>query len=292
MAQLSEERILGIWLPVTAVAAMALTLVALATKEVVSAGTTLALGGCSGAVWLAVVVELMLVYEALVERWFSKDRSVWATAWFVISLALTVWLTPDKDLKIATFAIAAGIFAVLFFLPYFVVRKFYKDRKPMLKPVVTPMAAEATKPLSKQEEEKRHYREAIDAIPAKTLNSIPELLRTDNGKFLFVLFRESDYLDEKFMPTKVGQSGGINQSLYSFVAHTITSALRIKMHKWPDFESWWRLNEPSKKLHDYKQATKDKPNEDQKHIAIIMRKATRLRPELETSAIRKMLLKY
>ncbi len=63
---------MGIWLPVTAVAAMAMTLVALATKEVVSAGATLALGGCSAAAWLAVVVEFMLVYEALVERWFGR----------------------------------------------------------------------------------------------------------------------------------------------------------------------------------------------------------------------------
>ncbi|MCC8038048.1 MAG: hypothetical protein LIP02_07955 [Bacteroidales bacterium] len=64
------------------------------------------------------------------------------------------------------------------------------------------------------------------------------------------------------------------------------------MRKWPAFEAWWDLNEPSKKLHDYQRSTEGKPNEDQKLIAKIMRKATRIRPDLESVAIRKMLVKY
>jgi len=96
MKKTSVERILGLWLPVTG--AVLVLFAGLAIAAFANSATTagFVFATMAGLAAVAVLLELLLAYESLVDRWFRRDRSIVAAVWFVVSLCLAVSLTPDK----------------------------------------------------------------------------------------------------------------------------------------------------------------------------------------------------
>lgn len=74
----------------------------------------------------------------------------------------------------------------------------------------------------------------------------------------------------------------INQTLYAYIANALCAALKIRKGKWVIFEKFWPLNNGAQLASNFKAAYKDNPSEHQRHIAKLLRKATRLRPRLDT----------
>ena len=113
---------------------------------------------------------------------------------------------------------------------------------------------------------------------------------------MLVLFREEGYLDHNFMPTvttveKNGKSG-INQTLYTYIANIVSEVLSIKMGKWAIFKEFWSLNNPAQLLKNLDYDTDKNSNEHQIRIGKMLRKATRLRPDIETEELRRIMNKH
>lgn len=296
MKKIPVEKILGIWLPVTAAALILFALLALFAfnKDVTVAGFIFAtLAGCAA---IAMMVEFLMVYETLVEMWFKRDRSIVAAVWFVVSLCLAVWFTPNKAVDWQTVVTIAVIFAVLFLIPYLLAKKFGKkiiqaltkrlglDNNKNEKHGQINAVLSQTSDLKRMDadEEIKKYDTIIAELSPDHVKSLPQPLQSRDALFLLVLLREEGFLDNKFQPLIMdGRTGKPNQSLYAYIAHAMSLSLVIT-DKWHVFEPFWSLKNGAQLLSAYNSKTHDNPTEHQRRIGKLFRKATRICPRLET----------
>ena len=301
MKRLSDN-FLTMLLPLTVVAATAFGLVAAVAFRMEATTAAFVFTALSIVGWIGLVIEFFLLYDIIIDKWLSKDRSVLTASWFVISLLLAFILTPDKHLDWSTVIVMVSLFAVLFLLPYIIGMAYGKRIKSWLfqwwsrivpdKRQVSDRQAEKqieaalstpTPPVSmKQEDEIRHYDTLVSQLQPELVKKLPEALQTNDALFLLVLFREDGYLDADFQPLMKKEDDEINQTLYAYIANAMCAALKIRKGKWVIFEKFWPLNNGAQLASNLKAASKDNPSDHQRHIAKLLRKATRLRPRLDT----------
>lgn len=107
-------------LPQTLTAAIALTMFAVIAFRMEANTEGFVFSFFSLFAWIALVSEFFLLYDSIIDKWLSKDRSVIAATWFLLSLLLSFMLTPDKHLDWSTAIVMLSLFAVIFLLPYMV----------------------------------------------------------------------------------------------------------------------------------------------------------------------------
>lgn len=301
MKRLSDN-FLTMLLPVTVASATAFSLVAAVAfrMEATTAGfvfSTLSIVG-----WIGLVAEFFLLYDIIIDKWLSKDRSVLTASWFVLSLLLAFVFTPDKRMDWSTCIIMASLFAVVFLLPCIIgmaygkhVKSWLQQRcdnlvpkkrqntdEPVEKQIEAVLSASTPPVIMKQEDEIRHYDSLISQVRPEQVRKLPEVLHTNDALFLLVLFREDGYLDADFQPLMKKEDDEINRTLYAYIASALCASLKIRKGKWVIFEKFWPLNNGAQLASNLKAASKDNPSEHQRHIAKLLRKATRLRPKLDT----------
>ncbi len=301
MKRLSDN-FLTMLLPLTVVAATAFGLVAAVAFRMEATTAAFVFTALSIVGWIGLVVEFFLLYDIIIDKWLSKDRSVLTASWFVVSLLLAFILTPDKHLDWSTFIVMASLFAVLFLLPCIIGmaygerikswlhqrwnRLVFGKRQAVDKQVekqIEAVLSTPTPPVAmKQEDEIRHYDNLISQVQPEQIKKLPEALQTNDALFLLVLFREDGYLGADFQPLMKKEDDEINQTLYAYIANALCAALKIRKGKWVIFEKFWPLNNGAQLASNLKAASKDNPSEHQRHIAKLLRKATRLRPRLDT----------
>ena len=301
MKRLSDN-FLTMLLPLTVVAATAFGLVAAVAFRMEATTAAFVFTALSIVGWIGLVIEFFLLYDIIIDKWLSKDRSVLTASWFVISLLLAFILTPDKHLDWSTVIVMVSLFAVLFLLPYIIGMAYGKRIKSWLfqwwsrivpdKRQVSDRQAEKqieaalstpTPPVSmKQEDEIRHYDTLVSQLQPELVKKLPEALQTNDALFLLVMFREDGYLDADFQPLMKKEDDEINRTLYAYIANAMCAALKIRKGKWVIFEKFWPLNNGAQLASNLKAASKDNPSDHQRHISKLLRKATRLRPRLDT----------
>ena len=301
MKRLSDN-FLTMLLPLTVIAATAFGLVAAVAFRMEATTAAFVFTALSIVGWIGLVIEFFLLYNIIIDKWLSKDRSVLTASWFVVSLLLAFILTPDKHLDWSTVIVMVSLFAVLFLLPYIIGMAYGKRIKSWLfqwwsrivpdKRQVSDRQAEKqieaalstpTPPVSmKQEDEIRHYDNLISQVQPELIKKLPEALQTNDALFLLVLFREDGYLDADFQPLMKKEDDEINRTLYAYIANAMCAALKIRKGKWVIFGKFWPLNNGAQLASNLKAASKDNPSDHQRHISKLLRKATRLRPRLDT----------
>lgn len=301
MKRLSDN-FLTMLLPLTAVAATAFGMVAAVAfrMEATTAGFIFSALSIIG--WIGLVAEFFLFYDIIIDKWFSKDRSVLTASWFVISLLLAFIFTPDKRMDWSTSIVMVSLFAVLFLLPCIIGMAYGRQMKSWLlqrwnrlvpkkrqnpdglveKQIEAVLSASTLPTTMKQEDEIRHYDSLVSQVKPELIMKLPETLQTNDALFLLVLFREDGYLDTDFLPLMKKEDDEINQTLYAYIASALCAALKIRKGKWVIFEKLWPLNNGAQLASNFKTAYRDNPSEHQRHIAKLLRKATRLRPKLDT----------
>ena len=253
--------------------------------------------------WIALVSEFFLLYDSIIDRWLSKDRSVIAATWFLLSLLLSFILTPDKHLDWSTAIVMLSLFAVIFLLPYMVCmvygrqissfllrlwnERVMKRKKGMEETVSKTEEAQTITPSStpksmSQEEEAAYYEKMVAGIPSDIKAQFPQPLQSEDALFLMLLLREGGFLDNELRPAIMKEDGEINQTLYAYIADAVCTALNIRQGKWKIFEKLWPINNGTQTVSRYKQETRDSSTQHQKKIARLLRKAIRLRPALDT----------
>ena len=301
MKRLSDN-FLTMLLPLTVVAATAFGLVAAVAFRMEATTAAFVFTALSIVGWIGLVVEFFLLYDFIIDKWLSKDRSVLTASWFVVSLLIAFILTPDKHMDWSTFIVMASLFAVLFLLPCIIgmaygerIKSWLRQRWNRFVPgkrqavdkqvekQIGAVISTPTPPVSmKQVDEIRHYDHLISQVQPEKIKKLPEALQTNDALFLLVLFREDGYLGADFQPLMKKEDDEINQTLYAYIANALCAALKIRKGKWVIFEKFWPLNNGAQLASNLKAATKDNPSEHQRHIAKLLRKATRLRPRLDT----------
>lgn len=297
-----SDNFLTMLLPLTVVAATAFSLVAAIAFRMgaTTAGFVFATLSIIG--WIGLVAEFFLLYDIIIDKWLSKDRSVLTASWFFISLLLAFILTPDKHTDWSTCIIMVSLFAVVFLLPCIIGMAYGKQIKswmlqrwnslvpkkqqhtdePIEKQIEAVLSASTPPVTMKQEDEIRHYDSLVSKVQPEQIRRLPESLQTNDALFLLVLFREDGYLDTDFRPLMKKEDDEINQTLYSYIASALCAALKIRKGKWVIFEKFWPLNNGAQLASNFKTAYRDNPSKHQRHIAKLLRKATRLRPRLDT----------
>lgn len=301
MKRLSDN-FLTMLLPLTVVAATAFGLVAAVAFRMEATTAAFVFTALSIVGWIGLVVEFFLLYDIIIDKWLSKDRSVLTASWFVVSLLIAFILTPDKHMDWSTSIVMASLFAVLFLLPCIIgmaygerIKSWLRQRWNRFVPgkrqavdkqvekQIGAVISTPTPPVSmKQVDEIRHYDHLISQVQPEKIKKLPEALQTNDALFLLVLFREDGYLGADFQPLMKKEDDEINQTLYAYIANALCAALKIRKGKWVIFEKFWPLNNGAQLASNLKAATKDNPSEHQRHIAKLLRKATRLRPRLDT----------
>lgn len=301
MKRLSDNS-LTMLLPLTVVAATAFGLVAAVAFRMGATTAAFVFMALSIAAWIGLVAEFFLLYDIIIDKWLSKDRSVLTAAWFVLSLLFAFIFTPDKHMDWSTCIVMASLFAVLFLLPYIIGMAYGKRIKSWLLQrwnKLTPKKLQATEEQAdrhieavlstsassapmKQEDEIRHYDRLVSQVRPELIRRLPEALQTNDALFLLVLFREDGYLDADFQPVMKKEDDEINRTLYAYIANALCAALKIRKGKWVIFGKFWPLNNGAQLASNLKAASKDNPTGHQRHIARLLRKATRLRPRLDT----------
>lgn len=301
MKRLSDN-FLTMLLPLTVVAATAFGLVAAVAFRMEATTAAFVFTALSIVGWIGLVVEFFLLYDIIIDKWLSKDRSVLTASWFVVSLLIAFILTPDKHMDWSTFIVMASLFAVPFLLPCIIgmaygerIKSWLRQRWNRFVPgkrqavdkqvekQIGAVISTPTPPVSmKQVDEIRHYDHLISQVQPEKIKKLPEALQTNDALFLLVLFREDGYLGADFQPLMKKEDDEINQTLYAYIANALCAALKIRKGKWVIFEKFWPLNNGAQLASNLKAATKDNPSEHQRHIAKLLRKATRLRPRLDT----------
>ena len=289
-------------LPLTVVAATAFGLVAAVAFRMGATTAAFVFMALSIAAWIGLVAEFFLLYDIIIDKWLSKDRSVLTAAWFVLSLLFAFIFTPDKHMDWSTCIVMASLFAVLFLLPYIIGMAYGKRIKSWLLQrwnKLTPKKLQATEEQAdrhieavlstsassapmKQEDEIRHYDRLVSQVRPELIRRLPEALQTNDALFLLVLFREDGYLDADFQPVMKKEDDEINRTLYAYIANALCAALKIRKGTWVIFGKFWPLNNGAQLASNLKAASKDNPTGHQRHIARLLRKATRLRPRLDT----------
>ncbi len=289
-------------LPLTMTAATAFSMVAVIAFRMEATTAGFVFFTLSTVGWIGLIAELFLLYDIIIDKWFSKDRSVLTASWFVISLLLAFIFTPDKHMDWSTCIIMLSLFAVLFLLPSIIgmaygkrinswlvqrwnklIPKKQQDTDGLVEKQIKAVLSSSTQPaIMRQEDEIRHYDSLVSKVQPELLLKLPETLQTNDALFLLVLFREDGYLDTDFQPLMKKEDDEINQTLYAYIASALCAALKIRKGKWVIFEKFWPLNNGAQLASNFKAASKDNPSEHQRHIAKLLRKATRLRPKLDT----------
>lgn len=301
MKRLSDNS-LTMLLPLTVVTATAFGLVAAVAFHMEATTAGFVFSALSIAAWIGLVAEFFLLYDIIIDKWLSRDRSVLTAAWFVLSLLFAFIFTPDKHVDWSTCIVMASLFAVLFLLPYIIgmaygkrIRSWLRERwdrlvpdkrrdvdKQMEKQIEAVLSTPTLPVPMKQEDEIRHYDNLISQIQPEQIKKLPEALQTNDALFLLVLFREDGYLDADFQPVMKKEDDEINRTLYAYIANALCAALKIRKGKWVIFGKFWPLNNGAQLASNLKAASKDNPTGHQRHIAKLLRKATRLRPRLDT----------
>lgn len=297
-----SDNFIVLLLPLTMVAATAFSMVAVIAfrMEATTAGFVFFTLSTIG--WIGLIAELFLLYDIIIDKWFSKDRSVLTALWFVISLLLAFIFTPDKHMDWSTCIIMLSLFAVLFLLPSIIGMAYGKRIKSWMmqrwdklipqkqqntdglveKQIEAVLSASTPPAAMKQEDEIKYYDSLVLQVKPELIMKLPETLQTNDALFLLVLFREDGYLDTDFQPLMKKEDDEINQTLYAYIANALCAALKIRKGKWVIFEKFWPLNNGAQLASNFKAASKNNPSEHQRHIAKLLRKATRLRPKLDT----------
>ena len=131
MKRLSDN-FLTMLLPLTVIAATAFGLVAAVAFRMEATTAAFVFTALSIVGWIGLVIEFFLLYNIIIDKWLSKDRSVLTASWFVVSLLLAFILTPDKHLDWSTVIVMVSLFAVLFLLPYIIGMAYGKQIKSWL----------------------------------------------------------------------------------------------------------------------------------------------------------------
>lgn len=301
MKRLSDN-FLTMLMPLTMVAATAFSMVAVIAFRMEATTAGFVFFTLSTVGWIGLIAELFLLYDIIIDKWFSKDRSVLAASWFVISLLLAFIFTPDKHMDWSTCIIMLSLFAVLFLLPSIIGMAYGKRIKSWMmqrwdklipkkqqntdglveKQIKAVLSASTPPAAMKQEDEIKYYDSLVLQVKPELIMKLPETLQTNDALFLLVLFQEDGYLDTDFQPLMKKEDDEINQTLYAYIANALCAALKIRKGKWVIFEKFWPLNNGAQLASNFKAASKDNPSEHQRHIAKLLRKATRLRPKLDT----------
>ena len=145
--------------------------------------------------------------------------------------------------------------------------------------LITPSSA--PKSMS-QEEEAEYYEKKVASIPSNIKDQLPQTLQSEDALFLLLMLQEGGFLDNELKPAIRKEDGEINQTLYAYIADAVCTALNIRQGKWKIFEKLWPINNGTQTVSRYKQETKDASTQYQKQIARMLRKATRIRPGLDT----------
>lgn len=297
-----SDNFLTMLLPLTVVAATAFSLVAAVAFRMGATTAGFVFATLSIVGWIGLFAEFFLLYDIIIDKWLSKDRSVLTASWFVISLLLAFILTPDKHTDWSTCIIMVSLFAVVFLLPCIIGMAYGRQIKSWLmrrwnslvpkkrqhtdkageKQIEAVLSASTPPVTMKQEDEIRHYDSLVSKVQPELIRKLPETLQTNDALFLLVLFREDGYLDTDFRPLMKKEDDEINQTLYAYIASALCAALKIRKGKWVIFEKFWPLNNGAQLASNFKTAYRDHPSEHQRHIAKLLRKATRLRPKLDT----------
>ena len=295
-----SDNYLTMLLPLTVVAATAFGLVAAIAFRMGATTAGFVFATLSIAGWIGLVAEFFLLYDIIIDKWLSKDRSVLTASWFVLSLLLAFIFTPDKRMDWGTCIVMVSLFAVVFLLPCTIGMAYGKQIKSWLlqrwnrlvpkkrqytdeageKQIEALLSASTPPSIMKQEDEIRHYDSLVSKVQPEQIRRLPESLQTNDA--LLVLFREDGYLDTDFRPLMKKEDDEINQTLYAYIASALCAALKIRKGKWVIFEKFWPLNNGAQLASNFKTAYRDNPSEHQRHIAKLLRKATRLRPKLDT----------
>ena len=297
-----KDTVLIMLLPLTLTAATALTIFAVIAFRMEANTEGFVFSFFSLSAWIALVSEFFLLYDSIIDKWLSKDRSVMAATWFLLSLLLSFILTPDKHLDWSTAIVMLSLFAVIFLLPYMVCMVYGRQvsfflltlwnervmkKKRMEETVSKTEEAQLITPSSapksmSQEEEAEYYEKMVAGIPSDIKTQFPQPLQSEDALFLMLLLREGGFLDNELRPAIMKEDGEINQTLYAYIADAVCTALNIRQGKWKIFEKLWPVNNGAQTVSRYKQETKDASTQYQKQIARLLRKATRLRPALDT----------
>lgn len=301
MKRLSDN-FLTMLLPLTVMAAIALGTVSAVAFRMEATTAGFVFTSLSLAAWIGLVAEFFLLYDIIIDKWFVKDRPVLTAAWFIFSLLLAFILAPDKHMDWSTCIVMLSLFAVLFLLPCIIGMAYGKRIKSWLrrcrdrimppKPqavegqadrLVNAALSASMPPASmRQEDETAYYDGLVSQVNPELVRRLPEALQTNDALFLLVLFREDGYLGTDLQPLMKKEDDGINQTLYAYIASAMCAALKIRKGKWVIFERFWPLNNGAQLASNLKTASKANPSEHQRHIAKLLRKATRLRPRLDT----------
>ena len=298
-----KDTVLYMLLPLTLTAATALTIFAVIAFRMEANTEGFVFSFFSLSSWIALVSEFFLLYDSIIDKWLSKDRSVMAATWFLLSLLLSFILTPDKHLDWSTAIVMLSLFAVIFLLPYMVCmvygrqissfllrlwnERVMKRKKGMEETVSKTEEAQTITPSStpksmSQEEEAAYYEKMVAGIPSDIKAQFPQPLQSEDALFLMLLLREGGFLDNELRPAIMKEDGEINQTLYAYIADAVCTALNIRQGKWKIFEKLWPINNGTQTVSRYKQETRDSSTQHQKKIARLLRKAIRLRPALDT----------
>ena len=298
-----KDTFLIMLLPLTLTAAIALTMFAVIAFRMEANTEGFVFSFFSLSAWIALVSEFFLLYDSIIDKWLSKDRSVMAATWFLLSLLLSFILTPDKHLDWSTAIVMLSLFAVIFLLPYMVCmvygkqissfllrlwnERVMKRKKGMEETVSKTEEAQTITPSStpksmSQEEEAAYYEKMVASIPSCVKDQLSQTLQSVDALFLLLLFQEGGFLDNELKPAIRKEDGEINQTLYAYIADAVCTALNIRQGKWKIFEKLWPINNGTQTVSRYKQETKDASTQYQKQIARMLRKATRIRPGLDT----------
>ena len=296
-----KDTFLIMLLPLTLTTAIALTMFAVIAFRMEANTEGFVFSFFSLFAWIALVSEFFLLYDSIIDKWLSKDRSVIAATWFLLSLLLSFMLTPDKHLDWSTAIVMLSLFAVIFLLPYMVCMVYgrhissfllrlwndklkKKDRESAMSKTEETQAVippPAPKSMS-QEEEIAYYEKIVASIPSGVKEQLPQTLQSKDALFLLLLLQEGGFLDNELKPAIRKEDGEINQTLYAYIADAVCTALNIRQGKWKIFEKLWPINNGTQTVSRYKQETKDASTQYQKQIARMLRKATRIRPGLDT----------
>lgn len=192
MKRLSDN-FLTMLLPLTAVAATAFGMVAAVAfrMEATTAGFVFSALSIIG--WIGLVAEFFLLYDIIIDKWFSKDRSVLTASWFVISLLLAFILTPDKHTDWGTCIVIVSLFAVLFLLPCIIGMAYGRQIKSWLlqrwnrlvpkkrqntdslaeRQIEAVLSASTLPTIMKQEDEIRHYDSLVSQVKPELIMKLP-----------------------------------------------------------------------------------------------------------------------
>ena len=302
--------------PITAIVALASTIGAIVFHSLSYESLLLVFSLIAFFSWAGLLVEFGLMYQSIVYRWFTKDRSVFAAVWFVVSIFLAIMLTPNHGWSWQTFVVPVIIFIPLFFIPYYIGIRYGKRLKKTSSQAEQARLAEQERqaekerlaeqerqieasiakttldPKMSEQSEREHYDSLVNQLSPELVKTLPEKLQSNNALFLLVLFRENGFLNQDFKPIITNEVNEIHQSLYAFVADCLSAALVINNRKWAVFSEFWGINNGAQALQSYKATNKKAPTQHTKTIGTIFRKATRLRPEFDDIDDLKPILRY